>query len=216
MLYKKIVFDQKYYNSLMNEFGYNPLEFEKINFSLGKLRKDDLQRMWLCHHDGNSFVRDLKKGRKVIISTGFGLSGEPHIGTLSQILRAISLQKTGIPVQIVLGDLDAYNGKNIPLKRTLSLAKEYETFILSLGFNRRKGSILRTQYDELDILRISYLIGHFMEDCMFDESEEDLHSFYHRRGKVDKGMSYRRKLSLNLMIADFIQLHVKQQYIFKP
>ncbi len=36
---KKIIFDKKYYSSLMKEFGYNPLEFEKINFSLGNLKK---------------------------------------------------------------------------------------------------------------------------------------------------------------------------------
>ena len=63
---KKISFDRKYYNSIMKEFGYNPLEFEKINFSLGNLKKDDLQRMWLCHHDGNSFAKDLKKGLNLI------------------------------------------------------------------------------------------------------------------------------------------------------
>ena len=38
----------------------------------------------LCHHDGNTFAKDLEKG-KVIVSTGFGLSGRPF-GTLSQIL----------------------------------------------------------------------------------------------------------------------------------
>ena len=27
---RKIVFDKEYYNSLMKEFGYNPLEFEKM------------------------------------------------------------------------------------------------------------------------------------------------------------------------------------------
>ena len=209
---RKVVFDKKYYNSLMKEFSYNPLEFEKINFSLGNLKKDDLQRMWLCHHDGDIFARDLKKGRKIIVSTGFGLSGEPHIGTLSQILRSIALQKAGIPVQIVLGDLDAYNGKNVPLKRTIELAKKYKKFILSLGFNQRKGSIIRALFNELDVLRTSYIIGHFMDERMFNESEEDLHSFYHKRGKVDKGRSYRRKLSLNLMIADFIHLHFKQKY----
>lgn len=209
---RKIIFDRKYYDSLMKEFDYNPLEFEKINFSLGKLKKDDLQRRWLCHHDGNSFARDFKKREKVIVSTGFGLSGEPHIGTLSQILRSIALQKAGVPVQIVLGDLDAYNGKAVPIKRTIELAKRYEGFILSLGFNTKKGSILRAQYNELDILRTSYIIGHFMDDTMFNEAEEDLHSFYHKREKVDKGMSYRRKLSLNLMIADFIHLSFKHGY----
>ena len=154
----------------------------------------------------------IKNGEKVIASTGFGLSGEPHVGTLSQILRSIALQKAGIPVQIVLGDLDAYNGKAIPLKRTIELAKKYKDFILSLGFDTKKGSILRAQYNELDILRTSYIIGHFMNDKMFNEAEEDLHSFYHKRGKVDKGMSYRRKLSLNLMTADFIHLSLKQGY----
>lgn len=208
----KVVFDKKYYNSLMKEFGYNPLEFEKINFSLGNLKKDDLQRMWLCHHDGKIFAEDLKENKKVIVSTGFGLSGEPHVGTLSQILRSIALQKAGIPIQVVLGDLDAYNGKKINLKRTLELAKKYEEFILSLGFNKRKGSILRAQYNRPDILQTAYIIGHFMDDKMFNESEEDLHSFYHKRGKVDKEMSYRRKLSLNLMIADFIHLHMAQNY----
>lgn len=209
---KKIIFNREYYNSIMKEFGYNPLEFEKINFSLNTLKKDDLQRMWLCHHDGDSFANDLKNKRRVIVSTGFGLSGEPHIGTLSQILRSIALQKAGIPVQIVLGDLDAYNGKNIPLKRTLELSRKYEKFIFSLGFNKKKGSILRSQYNDLEVLKTSYLIGHFMDNDMFNDAEEDLHNFYHKRGKVDKEMSYRRKLSLNLMIADFIHLHIKHQY----
>ena len=44
---KEIVFNKRYYKSLMKEYGYNPLEFEKINFSLGKLSKEDLQRKLL-------------------------------------------------------------------------------------------------------------------------------------------------------------------------
>ena len=139
------------------------------------------------------------------------MSGVPHVGTLSEILRAITLQKAGIPVQMVLGDLDAYNGKNIPLKRTLGLAKKYEKFILSLGFNQRGGSILRTQYNALSVLRTSYIIGHFMDDEMFNNAEEDLHYFYHKRGKADKGMTYKRKLSLNLMIADFVNLYMENK-----
>ncbi len=212
MIKNKIAFDRNYYNSIMKKFGYNPLEFEKINFSLGNLKKDDLQRMWLCHNDGKKFSRDLSNGKKVIITTGFGLSGEPHAGTLAQIFRSIKLQKAGIPVQIVLGDLDAYNGKSIPLKKTRELANKYKKFILGLGFNTKKGSVLRTQYNELDVLRTSYIIGHFMDDNMFDGAEEDLHYFYHKKNKVDKYMSYRRKLSLNLMIADFIDLHLRYRY----
>lgn len=203
---KEIKFDRKYYASLMKEFGYNPLEFEKINFSLGKLNKDDLQRRWLCHHRGRRFSRNINK-RKSIVTTGLGLTGVPHIGTLSQILRSIVLQKAGIPVQMVLGDLDAYNHKAKPLQEALGLVEKYRKFILKLGFKPKFPSILRAQYDELQVLRTSYLIGHFIDHEMFNGTEEDLHNFYSKRGKIDKEMTYRRQLSLNLMTADFIDLH---------
>lgn len=202
---REIVFDKKYYKSIMREFGYNPLEFEKINFSLGKLNKDDLQRRWLCHHGGRRFSRDINK-RKSIVTTGLGLTGIPHIGTLSQILRSISLQKAGIPVQMVLGDLDAYNHKAKPLQEARGLVEKYRKFILRLGFKNEFPSILRSQYDELQVLRTSYLIGHFIDHEMFNGTEEDLHNFYLKRGKIDKEMTYRRQLSLNLMTADFIDL----------
>jgi tryptophanyl-tRNA synthetase len=110
---------------------------------------------------------------------------------------------------MVLGDLDAYNGKAKPLKETLDLVKKYEDFILSLGFNPSPPSIIRSQYNALEVLRTSYIIGHYMTDKMFIESEEDLHDFYSLEGKVDSEMSYRRKLSLNLMTADFIHLHME-------
>jgi tryptophanyl-tRNA synthetase len=208
---KEIVFDKRYYNSLMKEYGYNPLEFKKINFSLGRLSKEDLQRRWLCHHDGDQFAKDFMI-KKSIVTTGLGLSGVPHIGTLSQILRSIALQKSGIPVQMVLGDLDAYNGKAKSLNETLKLAKKYKKFILKLGFKNKFPSILRDQYRELEVLKTSYLIGHFMDEEMFQDAEEDLHGFYSKKGKIDKDMSYRRKLSLNLMIADFVDLHLKHGF----
>ncbi|MFW9876180.1 MAG: hypothetical protein ACFFG0_24015 [Candidatus Thorarchaeota archaeon] len=209
---KKVVFNQEYYESIMNEFGYDPLKFGKINFSLGNLTEEDLQRRWLCHHEGDRFAEDLSDGELVIVSTGFGLSGIPHAGTLSQILRSITLQRSGIPVNMVLGDLDAYNGKAKPLSETLELTERYKEFILNLGFNPDAPSILRPQYDALDVLRTTYLIGHYMDDEMFSRSEEDLHEMYSRNGKVDADMSYRRKLSLNLMTADFIHLHTEQGF----
>ncbi len=209
---KKIIFNQEYYENVMDEFGYDPLKFGKINFSLGSLSEEDLQRRWLCHHDGDRFAKSLSVGEPVIVSTGFGLSGTPHAGTLSQILRSITLQKAGVPVNIVLGDLDAYNGKAKPLIQTLELAERYREFVLNLGFNPDAPSILRSQYDALDVLRTAYLIGHHMDDKMFSRAEEDLHEMYSQNGKVDADMSYRRKLSLNLMTADFIHLHTEQGF----
>lgn len=209
---QKIAFNQEYYEMIMKEFGYNPIKFGRINFSLGGLSEEDLQRKWICHHDGDTFARHLSRGRRGIVSTGFGLSGIPHAGTLSQILRAIVLQKTGIPVNMVLGDLDAYNGKSKSLPETLDLAEKYREFVLNLGFDPNPPSILRSQYNNLEVLRTAYLIGHYMDDEMFDKSEEDLHEMYSKNGKVDADMSYRRKLSLNLMTADFIHLHLEQRF----
>ena len=202
----EVSFDSQYYDAVIREFGYSPLEFEHISFAIGSLTKEDLQRQWLCHVNGKSFAETRQTGKNVIATTGFGLSGVPHMGTLSQILRAIRLQHAGIPVQIVLGDLDAYNGKNIPLERTQELTQRYRAYILNLGFSASSPNVLRSQYDALSTLRMSYLIGHYMTDEMFSKAEEDLHGFYSAQGKVDLVMSYRRKLSLNLMIADFLEL----------
>lgn len=202
----EVEFDPQYYAAVMKEFGYSPLEFEHISFALGNLAKEDLQRQWLCHMNGKAFADTHQSGKPVIATTGFGLSGVPHIGTLSQILRAVRLQQAGIPVQIVLGDLDAYNGKNIPLRRTQELAEQYRNYILNLGFDTSPPNVLRSQYDALTTLRMSYLIGRYMTDEMFLKVEEDLHDLYSAEGKVDPCMSYRRKLSLNLMIADFMEL----------
>jgi tryptophanyl-tRNA synthetase len=208
---KKVVFDEKYYAVLMNEFGYDPLQFEKINFALGSLSTEDVQRRWLCHHGCDTFAKNLKK-KKSIMTTGLGLTGVPHIGTLSQILRTIALQKAGVPVQLVLGDLDAYNHKAKPLHEAIKLVDKYKNFIRKLGFKETNGSILRAQYDALHVLRTSYLIGHYVDNEMFDEAQEDLHEFYSKRGKIDQEMTYRRKLSLNLMVADFIDLHIQNGY----
>jgi tryptophanyl-tRNA synthetase len=191
----------------MKEFGYDPIQFGKINFSLGTLKEEDLQMKWLCHHDGDTFAHGLSNGEKSIVSTGFGMSGVPHAGTVSVILRSIALQRAGVPVNMVLGDLDAYNGKGRPLKGTLELAEKYKNFALNLGFDNKPPSILRSQYNACDVLRTSYITGHYMDDNMFNNAEEDLHDFYSQHGKVDNNMSYRRKLSLNLMTADFINLH---------
>lgn len=203
---KKVLFDSHYYSAIMKEFGYSPLEFEPISFSLGKLTNDDLRRQWLCHMNGNSFAIAVQNGKRAIVTTGFGLSGIPHVGTLSQIIRALRLQQAGLPVQIVLGDLDAYNGKNANLDCAQQLVSQYRAFIRNLGFNDSPPNSLRAQYESLTTLRTAYLIGHYMDDEMFSRAEEDLHEFYSDQGKVDSTMSYRRKLSLNLMIADFLEL----------
>jgi len=207
-----VIFEKAYYDRLIKEFGYNPIGFEQISFSLGDLTASDLQKFWLCHMNGNIFSEAKKCGENIIATTGFGMSGVPHIGTLGQILRMIRLQKNGIPVQIVLGDLDAYNGKNMELQYVQTLSSSYKKFIIDLGFNVDHPNILRSQDCSLSTLRLAYLLGRYMDDQMFVDAEEDLHNIYAKNGKVDDLMSYRRKLSLNLMTADFLELLCHNNY----
>ena len=206
------VFGPDYYAKVMREFGYSPIEFEQISFSMGTMGIDALQQQWLCHTGVADIVANDSCGRRMVATTGFGLSGVPHIGTLTQILKAIRLQKAGIDVQVVLGDLDAYNGKVIPLDKTQELSSRYKRFVQGLGFNSEARNVLRSQYESLSTLRLMYLLGRFMDQEMFDHAEEDLHSFYTERGKVDARMTYRRQLSLNLMIADFLELLADDRY----
>lgn len=207
-----VVFDENYYKKIIEEFGYNPLRFGKINFNLGKIGKKELRARWICHSEGDNFSEYLKQDKQVIVTTGIGLSAPPHVGTLTQIINAIFLQESGIPVQMVLGDLDAYNGKNIPLQVTRDLARKYKEFILKLGFKIENGSILRDQYNDLGVLRTMYLCGKYMNDSDFEWTEEDLHKFYASKGLVDKDMTFRRKLSLALMTADFVDLFLSDKY----
>ena len=204
-------YTKEYYEKLMRENNYDPIHFGRIDFELGNLPKSYIQKRWLCHHDANKFSQLFNDSPDTsIITTGIGLSGAPHMGTLSQITKAIKLQEAGLNVQFVLGDLDSYNGKQKDMEYVRKLAEIYNRFIKDLGFDSKKG-ILRKQYDSVKVLRTMYILGKYMSDEMFDKSEEDLYRFYKEKGKVDSYMTYRRKLSLALMAADFFDL-VREGY----
>jgi tryptophanyl-tRNA synthetase len=205
-------FDESYCQDLMLQGTCGSYPFEKFNFEFGLMSKQELQRLWIYHVNGSSFKEALDHGKPVIATTGFGLTGPPHVGTVAQILKAICLQKKGIPVQIVLGDLDAYNGKAANFSAVLKLVPRYKEFIRSLGFDDSPPSILRTQFEALPVLRTLYMTGNYLSDEMFEAAKEDVHDFYSKHNKVDRAMTYRIKLSLNLMVADFLDLHVQQGF----
>jgi len=210
---KPITYDEQYYELIMREFGYDPLSHERFTFNLGNLTKEELASKWLCHDGGSDFAHAFSTTGDGIVATGFGLSGTPHIGTVSQVLRSIRLQKAGLPVSMVLGDLDAYNNKNTPLSQTQELADKFERFIENVGFSADSPSILRRQIDDNDTLLNSYLIGRYVDDDLLCQAEEDLYGnnpVYARDD--DARMLYRRKMSLCLMTADFLNLRYKNGY----
>lgn len=199
-----VKFDQSYYQKTVQDFGYDPFDFKPLDFRLGGIDSVTMARKWLCHHEGDSFAENLSQGKPGIVTSGIGLSGVPHVGTLSQIMRAVFLQKNGINVQFVLGDLDSYNARGQSLDRVRERAIQYREFILALGFDEKRG-ILRTQYEHLDVLLTAYLVSNCLRDKDFTEAEEDLSKLYIEQGAYE-GIDFPVKMSILLMTGDFIDL----------
>lgn len=201
-------FGEDYYEQVMREHNYDPVDFSFIDFNLEDMGAEDLNRKFVCHFNGDKFAENLDQDS--IVTTGFGLSGEPHIGTISQIMHAINLQDAGLDVQIVLGDLDSYNARGMDLKEVRELVPKYENFITELGFDTDQG-ILRNQEDRHDVLHTSYLIANHLEDEDFLETEEDLSELYQEEGVYD-GIGFPVKQSILLMTGDFLNLGMKEDY----
>jgi len=206
-----ISFDKAYYEGLMRTNGYDPFEFWHFDFNLWKISEQELQLKFLCHHGMDRFVNEFDQ-EKSIITTWFWMSWPPHIGTISQLMRILKINQAWIDTQIVLWDLDAYCGKGISLEQVLRYKDQYKMFIEKLWYKNTKWKIIRDQYNHPEILRTSYLISPYANDEMFNKAEEDLHSFYVQHNKVDSEMSYKRKVSLSLMIADFLDLWLGNSY----
>lgn len=198
-----VLFSESYYRQVLAEFGYTPFNLRQFDFALAGLNTDTLNARYLCHHHGEQYLRADQRRR--IVTTGFGMSGVPHLATVSHILKMIELQRGGERCQIVLGDLDAYNGKAKLYAEVRDLAERFREYTVLLGFDNHAG-ILRSQEGYLPALEAMYLLGRYVEQADFDAAEEDNHGYYADCGLVDATMTFRRALSLSLMAADFLAL----------
>ena len=194
-------FNEDYYRNTIAQYNYNPFDFAPMDFEFYSIPKEVMKAKWLCH-SGIDQLRSDKNG--FCITTGVGLSGIPHMGTLSQLLRAVFLQKNGFNVQIVLGDLDSYNARNKDLKYVLALSKRYEHFICQLGFDASRGR-LRNQIDFPEVNQRAYLLSKYVSDQDFLDTEEDLSKLYIKE-KAYAGITFSVKQAILLMLADFIDL----------
>lgn len=198
-----VLFSESYYRQVLAEFGYTSFDLRRFDFTLAGLDSGSLNARYLCHHDGEHYLHTAPERR--IVTTGFGMSGVPHLATVSHILKMVELQRGGERCQIVLGDLDAYNGKAKSHTEVRGLAERFGEYSVRLGFDAEAG-IVRSQEGYLPALEAMYLLGRYVEQTDFDAAEEDNHGYYVDRGLVDPAMTFRRALSLSLMAADFLAL----------
>ncbi|MBR7827799.1 hypothetical protein KDK95_15880 [Actinospica sp. MGRD01-02] len=198
-----VIFSEEYYRDVVREFGYDSFELEQFAFAAAGMEAAELNARFLCHRRCDAYLKAPAASR--IVTTGFGMSGPPHMGTVAQVLAISRLQAAGERCQIVLGDLDAHNGKGRALGETAELAERFEGFCRALGFDGEAG-VIRRQYAEAEVLRNQYLLSHYISDGDFTAAEEDNHGYYASLGIVEKEMTFRRKASLVLMAADFVTL----------
>lgn len=191
-----IKYDNKYYIEVIKKYNYDLVE------PFLNMDELDVNRNWLCSYNLKPFIEGFNRNHKQLVIMGMGINGIPHIGTVSQMLKAIYLQKQGFNVQIILGDLDVYGARSKPLKEINELVTKYKKFLISLGFDENKGTI-RNQYDYPEIIRTSFLLSSCIKDNDFEEIEEDINDLY-KTERVYSGMDFNVKQSIALMFADFI------------
>lgn len=197
-------FDTAYYENVIDQHRYERLGLGAIDFALAGMSPDDLRTKWVCHTGAREFAQAVTSGQPAIVTTGVGLGGPPHAGTVFQLLRAIKLQQQGLDVQIVLGDLDSYNARRTPLDTVRRIADQYEEFVRGLGFDEHRG-VLRRQEGHTDVLATAFLLSRHLDDADFQWAEEDLSGLYRSHGVFDH-LSYGMKQATLLMAADFVQL----------
>ena len=191
-----IKYDNKYYKGIMKNYKYDKIKpFLSVN-------KFNAEKNWVCSYNLDDFINGNKNNEKSLIIMGIGINGVPHLGTVSQMLKAIYLQKCGFNVQIILGDLDVYGARSTSLNKINKLITKYRNFIISLGFDEQKGEI-RDQFSHPEILKTSFILSNVIRDKDFDEIEEEINGLY-KTERVYEGMDYNVKQAISLMFADFI------------
>lgn len=200
-------FNKRYYEQLVKAYGY---DFCKdIHGTLENFSQDDM-RKWLCAFNLSDSILNAITHKNTLVIMGIGVNSEPHIGTISQILRALYFQSCGYNVEIILGDLDSYNARAFQMDKLQMNVEKYKSFIKRLGFDDFNGFI-RTQSTSIDVMKTAFIIAQQVKDSDFMEVEEDL-SEYYKEQNIYEGITFPVKLSILLMFADFIHHGIYDGY----
>lgn len=192
-------FDNDYYQKVVKRYGYTFCN-ELVEPLEGFTKKE--MSNWLCAYNLNTDISSLITTNNTLVIMGIGVNKEPHIGTISQILRAIYFQNRGYDVQIILGDLDSYNSRTSQIEYVKKSVEKYRRFIRGLGFDDSRGNI-RNQLDHEEVMKTAFIIASNVKDSDFSDVEEDLSEYYKEQG-IYAGIEFSVKQAILLMFADFI------------
>lgn len=200
-------FDNEYYQNVVKRYGYTFCN-ELVKPLQGFTSKEMLN--WLCAYNLNENISKIITTMNTLVIMGVGVNKEPHIGTISQILRAIYFQNRGYDVQIILGDLDSYNSRTSQIEYVKKSVEKYRRFITGLGFDDERGTI-RNQLDHEEVMKTAFIIASKVKDSDFYDVEEDLSEYYKEQG-IYTGIEFPVKQAILLMFADFIHNGFKDKY----
>ena len=134
-----------------------------------------------------------------VVTAGFGMNSVPHLLTALQLYNVVNLQKQGVDTQIVFGDFDVMLARGY--QDGVELADRYKSFIKNLNYDIRPGSV-RGQYESSAVCRYLVQYSSQIQDEDFEGMNEDIDVYYNHRTTL----SFPTKVSIALMIADFISL----------
>jgi tryptophanyl-tRNA synthetase len=200
---KQVSFDEKYYNNIINAFEYTRNEPGSSDEKLNSSPLASLVTTWAASDNLQPFLETISKTPDdALVVAGIGMSGTPHIGTVAQIHRLHTLASKGIPVQLILGDIDSLASRaKVGVDTTENLVGTYRKFLEATGW--LDVSSYRTQSDhgvsKSFVLDLSFLL----DDSDFTDMKEDLADMYEKSGDF-KGMTFSNKVAITLMASDFL------------
>lgn len=202
-----------HYEAVRQRHGY-----ERVDFALGDLPADHLRRKFVAV-DGADVVASALE-RPTIVTTGVGMTGPPHLGTLGQMCNAVALQRAGLDVQFVIADLEPYHA-GADLDRVRALAERYRSFLLDLGFDPDQGR-LRTQEAARDVMHTAEMLapyyapeaGDYWPEGDPTEWEEAVAAAYEAEGEEPSGPTSETAAAHSAMLhaADFLHPLLKGEY----
>jgi anthranilate phosphoribosyltransferase/tryptophanyl-tRNA synthetase len=145
-------------------------------FSIAKQADPNYFRAKFLCHDRAEVVNEVPIERGAIV-TGFGPTSSPTAGTLSVLLKAISMQReTGLYTEIVISDLGAWNSRNLNWREIERNTDQFIEFIKICGFSEENGKV-RTHRDHFNLVS-SGLVAKYLQDRDFSENHEATDRLY--------------------------------------